>query len=113
MKAWGAYNEFTGYATTVFAETRGKAKSALMYSWIFEGWDYTEIRVYRQPQLDAEYRGHDEMDWDDDQDRIALVRLGSYCHDDYFDPDDCMVCAAKDYCCRYEEYFEEEGNENE
>ena len=110
MKAWGAVNELTGYATTVFAETRGKAKSAMLNSPIFEGdWDYTEIRVYREPQLDDEYRGHVEMDWCDDKDRLALVKLtGIYCHDDCFDLDECERCVAKAYCDRYEECIDED-----
>ena len=48
-------------------------------------------------------------DWDDPNDRLAMVRDGGYyCNEDAFYPDDCAECSGKDYCSRYEEYLEEE-----
>ena len=114
MKAYGAQNDFTGYGTVVFAETRGKATASLLYTDAFEGCDFIEIRPYRIPELDKEYRGHFEMDWFDAKDRIALVKMGWQCDDDSFDSDECAKCPAKDYCNRYEDYLEEEREwENE
>ena len=107
MKAYSAQNEYTGYGTTVFAETRGKAIAAMMHTDTFEGWDFTEIRAYRSPKLDSEYRGHTEMDWCDDLDRMALVKLGWHCGPDSFDLDDCECCCASDYCDKYQDYLEE------
>lgn len=108
MKAWYAWNEYTGYATVVFAETRGQAKSVAMYTDTFDGdWDFTEIRVYRRPKLDAEYRGRDEMDWDNDADRLALIKHGFSCHDDVFDTWYCERCAGKDICDKYQDYLRE------
>lgn len=107
MKAYKAFNEFTGYGTVVFAENTGQAKCILLGTWEFEGFDYIELRVRRAPELDSEYRGHSEMDWEDDLDRLALVKNGWSCHDDCFDPDDCERCTGRDYCDRYEEYLEE------
>lgn len=50
------------------------------------------------------------MDWDDYNDRLAMVRDGGYyCNEDAFYPDDCAKCSGKDYCSRYAEYIEEES----
>lgn len=108
MKAYGAQNEYTGFGTVVFAETRGKAISAFLRTDAFEDCDFIEIRPYRVPELDNAYRGYEELDWFNSQDRMALVKIGWSCADDAFDPDDCVKCPAKDYCDRYEAYLEEE-----
>lgn len=102
MKAYAAQNEYSCYGTVVFAETAGKAKVALMSTDCFEGFEYTELRPYRVKELDKEYRGHHEMDWFDEADRIALVKLGWHCGPDY-DYDDCKICPAKEWCVQYEE----------
>lgn len=103
MKAYSAWNEYTGFATVVFAETAGKAKAILISTDCFEGFEFTEIRPYRVPELDKEYRGHSEMDWCDDQDRIALVKQGWHCADDAFRPDECVACPAGKWCERRSE----------
>ena len=49
------------------------------------------------------------MEWDNDDDRLAMVRWGGYyCDDDIFDPDECERCIAKDECSKYKEYLKEE-----
>lgn len=113
MKAWyvtdrGGYSD---YSVIVFAKTRGKAISSVIGTDEFPkyDWSFTELSARRKPALDSAYRGNWRMEWDNDADRLAMVKLcGFRCDDDYFDPDECEHCVAKDECSKYEEYLEEE-----
>ena len=113
MKAY-IVDDKRGYADCaliVFAESRGKAIASAMGTDEFPkyDWDFTELRARREPALDGAYRGRWRMDWDNDEDRLALVRdCGYYCNDDAFDPDDCERCVAKEYCDRHQDYLDEE-----
>lgn len=103
---------YTEWIVVVFAESRGKAVSAVLGTDEFpsEYWSYTELRAIRKPEFDKYYRGNLRMDWDNPNDRLAMVRDGGYyCSEDAFYPDDCAKCSGKDYCSRYEEYLEEES----
>lgn len=55
-----------------------------------------DIFANRFDELDGEYRGHAVMDWNDPEDRIALVRVGWTC----MEPgrETCMQCAAAEVC---------------
>lgn len=105
MKAYRVQDEESceNYSTVVFAETRSKAKTEAMTTDACEDARYIDIRVTRIPELDKEYRGHTEMDWEDAQDRIALVKCGWSCHPDYWDPADCERCPAADWCDLYKD----------
>ena len=107
MKAWTAQNDWTGIGVVVFAETRGQARALLLHSDEFEGFDYIEIPVRRASLFDECYRGEWQMDWYDANDRIALCKAGWSCIDDAFYPEDCMVCPARDYCDKWEDYQED------
>lgn len=107
------YSEWT---VVVFAESRGKAIAAALGTDEFPSgdWSYTELRAIRKPELDKHYRGNFCMEWDNPDDRLAMVRDGgSYCNEDAFDPDDCTKCSGKDYCSRYEEYLDEKEAETD
>ena len=54
-----------------------------------------------EKELDKYYRGLDEMDWDNDEDRIAMVKDGNFNCSYEFEPDDCETCPAKQWCDRY------------
>ena len=113
MKAWYVTdkNGYADYAIIVFAETHGKAVSLAIGTDEFPkyDWGFTELRAKREPALDGAYRGSWRMEWENDADRLAMVRWGGYhCGDDFFDPDDCEHCVAKDDCSRYAEYLEDE-----
>lgn len=113
MKAYRISDKegYSDYIIIAFAETRGKAISSAIGTDEFPKyeWDFTELRARRVPALDNAYHGNWRMEWDDDIDRLAMVRdAGYYCDDDAFDPDDCNQCVGKEYCSRYEEYLEEE-----
>lgn len=113
MKAYNVSDRegYSDYAVIVFAETRGKAIASALGTEEFPycDWDFTQLSARREPVLDGSYRGAWRMEWDNDADRLAMVKLaGYYCNDDAFDPDECERCSGKDYCSRYEEYLEEE-----
>ena len=103
MKAWKVYDEqsYEGGSTVVFAETRGKAKVLAQMTDSCEDAEYTDIRATRMPELDG-YKDHEcEMDWYDENDRIALVKLGWSC----LEPEDdvCMVAPCREFCVRWED----------
>ena len=102
---------YSEYSLIVFAESRGKAISSAIGTDEFPKyeWDFTELRAVREPVLDKAYRGCWRMEWDYDQDRLALVKdAGYYCDEDGFYPDEeCIQCVAKDYCTKYQDYLEE------
>lgn len=106
---------YCDYSCIVFAETRGKAISLALGTDEFpkHEWDYTQLKAIRIPALDKCYRGRWYMDWGNDEDRIDLVKEAGYCcDDDAFDPDECDLCVAKEWCDRYEEYKEEMENDD-
>ena len=90
------------YAAVVFAETRNKAKVIGMNAGPFEGsgLDYIDVEARRIPKLDKYYRGLDEMDWDNNEDRIAMVKDGNFSCSYEFEPDDCETCPARKWCDR-------------
>lgn len=106
MKAWivKARDEFG--ATVVFAEKRGKAKSLALATQCCEHVPYIKIEARRCPEADKLYKGQYEVDWDNPDDRICLVKeCGFYC--ECIEPEYCKKCPAKEYCDSYEGYKEE------
>ncbi len=90
-----------GYSTVVFAETSGKAKAMAIKTDAFNEFEFTEISARRVPALDQYYRGKCEMDWNNDDDRVAMVRYGNFsCSEDYWEAGDCESCSAKRWCSR-------------
>ena len=102
MKAWKAYeyDSPTNYMTVVFAETASKARSVAMGTEALEDVPYTDIRVNRLKEMDDHYRGKDEVDWYNDEDRKALVHIGWSCEEPSWL---CDTCIAKDECRWQEE----------
>lgn len=103
MKAWLVKERDEFCVIVVFAETRGKAKAAALHTECCEGADFCNIEVHRQPQMDKYYTdGKTRMDWDNPQDRIALVKeCDFWCGYDAFSVDECKRCSAKEYCDQY------------
>lgn len=111
MKAWLVREKEQFWSTVVFAETRGKAKSLALSTDCCEDAKFTDIEVHRQSQLDKYYKdGKKEMDWDNPQDRIALVRDCNF-RCEYME--NCELCSAKEYCEDYQHYLESEVEEND
>lgn len=115
MKAWLVREDYEGRSAVVFAETQGKAKSIAIALEDFDGYGFCDIYARRCPHMDKYYSdGKRYMDWFYSKDRIALVRdCGFRCDPDCFDPDDCEVCPAKEYCDVYQDYKEELKDEEE
>ena len=103
MKAYEAWtlSDCEGHLTVVFADNIKEAKKIAFYTETCEDSAWTDIRVRRFPEMDEHYRGLNEIDWYNDEDRCALVSLGWSC----IEPCDweCEHCPAKDICYRMED----------
>ena len=99
MKAYKAWDE-KGYdsgSTIVFAENIREAKKIAMSTDACSEADFIDIRVKRIKECDALYKGKPEIDWDDAETRIVLVRdFGWSCLEEYM----CDKCPAKQYCAK-------------
>lgn len=105
MKAYRVFDNWEpSYATVVYAETAGKAKAAAKRTDTCEDSEWTDIRVRRFPEMDGNYRGREEMDWNDKNDRAVLVALGWSCGERNWE---CDTCESKAFC------YEWEGEEEE
>lgn len=105
MKAWLIRENDIESCEVVFAETRGKAKSIALQTDTFSECDFCDLEVYRKPVIDKYYKdGKTRMDWDNQKDRLALVKeCGFSCADECFG-EFCEDCLSKEYCDRYDEY---------
>lgn len=105
MKAWEVFDKLDDYSTIVFASTAGKARALALCTDTCEDSEFINIRARRVPEADKLYRGRYEIDWDNDKDRLFLVKeLGWICYDTSFE---CDSCCAKKYC----QYFDDRGEE--
>ena len=111
MKSWYVEHRWEpDYGSEIiFAETGGQAKAYALSLDTFEDSSYTDLRVTRAICFDEYYtEGKKRMDFDNDDDRIALCKHGLHCYTEYVDYDnDCPNCPAKDFCSLYEGYLEE------
>ena len=102
MKAWIANTYDMGYSCIVFAETRGKAKSIALTEDNFEYEDFLTLDIHRFKKADSAYHNYPVMDWNNESDRLFLVKeCGFSCVD--FNLADCKVCNAKEFCDKYME----------
>lgn len=103
-------NGDTGYSIVVFAETAGQAKAYAAQSDAFDAYDFTDIRVNRRKELDRFYKGKREMDWMNDEDRVAMVRYANYeCSSEVWHPEcEHGQCPAQQWCGRYERMRDDE-----
>lgn len=97
------------FATVVFAETAGKARAIARNTDACEDLDFIDISARRAPSLDLCYKGKEEMDWNDPEDRLDMVKLAGFeCSGEIWDPD-CEPCPAKGWCGRYERDHDDEN----
>lgn len=99
MKAWHVQGKdnYYGYSTVVFAETEGKAKQLAIFTDSCEDERFIDILARRIPELDKYYKpGKTEMDWYNEEDRIALVKMGWHCVEPIWEH--CTSCAAAEWC---------------
>ena len=102
MKAYKAWNsvDCDGGSTVVFAETVLDAKKIAAHSETCEDARWIDIRVRRFKEMDVQYRGRDEINWYDMDDRTALVELGWSCYETSWE---CDTCPCKEKCDQWEE----------
>lgn len=98
-KAYKVFEVDSPYSTVVFGENIREARKIARGTEACEHVEYRNIRVKRYPQMDEHYRGLEEIDWYNAQDRIALVSLGWSCNEL---SDECDRCPAMDYCREWE-----------
>jgi hypothetical protein len=114
MKAYKVTDRagYSEYSCVVFAETPGKAVQEALGTdeFPYGDWTFIELKARRFPEMDKHYRGKSRMDWDNAEDRVALVVDGGYtCDSDYSVLSDCEECPAKDDCSLYEELLEDQA----
>lgn len=97
-----------GISLIVFADTAGKAKAYAAGTDEFCDYGFTGIRVNRVPNLDKFYKGLSEMDWNNTEDRIAMVRYANFeCSCEVWHPEcEHKKCPAQKWCGRYERMME-------
>ena len=103
MKAYKVWDEkaLDPCTTIVFAENTREAKKIAMATDTCEEANFIDIRVKRCNEADYLYKGSSEIDWYDEETRIALVRdLGWRCYDTSWE---CEKCAARRYCAWFED----------
>lgn len=108
LKAWKVSPINAFYSYVVFTETRGKARAYAQGLDGFEECAFTDIEVHRLKKADCMCNGRKEMDWQNENDRLFLVKeYGWYCGDD-IDYDECKVCSANKYCEPYLDCIKEQ-----
>lgn len=98
MKAYRAWDDGSdeGYTTIVFAENIHEAKKIASSTQACEYAKWIDIRVKREPNADGLYEGKPEVDWYDDETRLALVRDFEW---SCLEPSsECGSCVAREYC---------------
>lgn len=104
MKAYVVKVKDEFYSTVVFAESRGKARALALSTDCCEDAKFIDISVRRLPAADNQYKGRFEMNWDNSEDRLFLVKeCGWYCDSEYRNYASCDKCSAKQYCDVYSE----------
>ena len=113
MKAYKLSSPYTEYSEVVFAENSSKARALKPYLETFENVEYVDIRARRAPELDKYYKkGKISVDWDDPQDRLAMVVDGGFTCE-YIEWDECAKCLATEDCETYQVYQAEREEEDE
>lgn len=101
-------NGDAGVSIVVFAKTAGQARAYAANNDNFDNYSFTEMRVIRCKALDEFYKGKPEMDWLDDDDRVAMVRYANFeCSCEVWHPEcEHGECPAQRWCGRYERMAE-------
>lgn len=103
MKAWTVRDieRLDSGVSIVFAETRAKAISAALGIGNFEDSKWCDIRATRFKEFDDKYIGKTEIDWDDPEIRLILVR--DYDWSCMETSDRCEGCSARKWCMHWED----------
>ena len=103
MQAYRAWDEKASdlCTTIVFAENTREAKKIAIATDTCEEARFIDILVKRYKDADCLYNGSREVNWDDMETRVALVRdFGWRC---YCTSWECEKCAARRYCAWFED----------
>ena len=112
MKAYKLSSPYTEYSEVVFAVTPSKAKALKGYFDEFENVEYIDMKAHRIAEFDKYYKnGKLFMDWNDPQDRLAMVVDGGFTCEDV-EWDECVTCLATDDCENYQAEREEREAED-
>lgn len=104
-KVWDSADQ-DGCSTIVFAENLREAKKLATSTDVCEYANYIDIRAKRLKAADELYKGKWEIDWYDNETRLALVKyFGWGCSDISFE---CDVCVAVRWCRHWAEEQEAE-----
>ena len=105
-KVWDSADQ-DGCSTIVFAENSQEAKKLATSTDVCEYANYIDIRAKRVKEADKLYKGEWEINWYDNETRLALVKdFGWSCYDPSFE---CNVCVAKKWCSHWAEEEQEGG----
>lgn len=106
LKAYKVNVKDADYSTIVFAESAGKAKALALSTDTCEDAEFVEIEVHRIPAADKMYADNFEMNWNNEKERLFLVKeLNWACFEPSFECDECI---AKQYCRWFESEVEAE-----
>ena len=107
MKAWLVHDKWCNECNEIiFAETRGKAIVEAQSCDQFWDYNFIEMTAVRYQVFDKFYKpGKWRMDWDDPEDRVAMVRFGgAYCSDEMdVSIEECERCEAHPWCTQYDD----------
>lgn len=111
LKAYNVFEKDGDLGNVIVFAPKASKANYIAYTYFYSCCDHYYDSYYdfikstlvrRVKELDASYRGHNVMNWDDPQDRFDLVRkLGWYCLDET--DLDCDICPASKFCNRYED----------
>lgn len=106
-------NGDVGIDYIIFAESRSKAIYYALHNCdgAFDWYEWTEMRALRRPDLDKYYKGKPMMDWNDMDDRVAMVKeAGFECSSEVIVfASECEECPAHEWCARYERMVDDEN----
>ena len=108
MKAYRLSSPYDDYSEVVFAKTTSEAKALKRYFEEFADVEYADMEARRIAELDKYYKeGKLFMDWNDPQDRLAMVIDGGFTCE-YIEWDECAKCLAAEDCEMYQLAREED-----
>lgn len=88
-------------SNTIYYATVNEAKKIVMATDTCEDARFIDIRVKRCKEADCLYKGSSEIDWYDEETRVALVSdFGWRCYDTSWE---CEKCTARQYCGWFED----------
>ncbi len=110
MKAWLISSDSIDDNMVVFSDKRGQAvQIAKGVNHRFDDIDFTAIRAKRLPLIDKYYvKNKRYLDWQDEDDRLILVKECGFTCIELADESECTHCIANDWCFQCQDMRENE-----